>query len=77
MFISVFAAFIFIEAVSLDAGLALGLFDVVVEAVGVLGDTQSASAQCISLLAAHTGAVLVGVALCDFAGGLGSELERI
>jgi len=77
MFICVFAAPILIEAISLDAGLAFSLFDVVVETVGVSGHTDSASAECISLFAAHTGAVFVGIALCDFAGGLGSELERI
>lgn len=75
--ISILANSVLIEAISLNASLAFGLLDVVVETVGVLGNAEAISIECIALAASNTDSLGVGITMGDFAGGLVGEFEGI
>lgn len=75
--VSVLASVVLVELVSLHAGEALGLLDVVIEAVGVLVYAKVLAVQGKSLLAANANSIFVGVAVADLAGGIFGELEGI
>ena len=70
MLISVLASVVFIKLVSFHAGKTLGLLDVVIETVRVLGNAKVLAVQGESLIATNADSVFVGVAVADLAGGL-------
>ncbi len=57
--------------------MAFGLFDVIIETVGVLSHTEFGVAEGIALVASDAKAVRVSVAMWYFADGLVGKLERI
>lgn len=77
MLISVLASVVLIELVSLDAGEAFGLLDVVIETVGILGNAKVLAVEGESLITADADSVFVCVAIADLAGGLFGELEGV
>ena len=77
MLVSVLASVVLVELVSLDAGEALGLLDVVIETVGILGNAKVLAVEGESLITTDADSVFVCVAVTDLAGGLFGELEGV